>query len=101
MDYCEGCKALEARIAKLEAWMAASPRETIEPAAIYTAQEAADLLRCSVGNIYDVIEIEDLAVIRTGSHRKGFRIKGSDLLAFMEDRTSGGPKPKFVFKHLK
>jgi excisionase family DNA binding protein len=56
---------------------------SIEENAIYTPAEVADLLRCGKTNIYDLISGGHMAVIRVGAGKKGFRVKGADILAFL------------------
>lgn len=63
----------------------------IEPAAIYTAKEAAELFRCGLTNIYKLASDGDLAFIRVGAGTKSFRFQGSDLLSFLDQRRQGGP----------
>ena len=67
---------------------------TIEENAIYTPAEVAGLLRCGKTNIYDLITGGDLAVTRIGAGKKGFRVQGSDIVAFLDARKTGGPKPQ-------
>src|SRR4051812_28152499 len=101
MDYCEGCVALAARVAALEARLAEPPRDVIDPGTLYVAKEAAGLLRCSLANVYDLIESQSIAVVSTGVGKKGFRLRGADILAFLESRKTGGPKPAKFLKNLK
>jgi excisionase family DNA binding protein len=91
---------LMARVDALEA-MLASGSSAIDPDMLYTANEAADRLRCSPANVYALLETGELAVTRTGAGRKGLKVKGSSIIAFLEERTEGGPAPKMRFKHLR
>lgn len=75
--------------------------DEIRPNALYTALEAAELLRCGKTNIYDAWQSGELAVINIGVGKKGKRVKGSHLLEFLDSRTEGGPRPKMAFKRLK
>lgn len=101
--------ALEARIAVLESLLTNSERTTaattatpsIDPDTLFTAQEAAERLRCGKTNVYDLWESGELAVTNTGAGKKGKRVRGSDLIAFLDSRKEGGPQPKSRFKHLK
>lgn len=63
----------------------------IDLEAIYTAKEVAKLFRVGTTSVYKLASDGDLAFIRIGSGRKSFRFKGSDLSAFLNSRTSGGP----------
>jgi excisionase family DNA binding protein len=91
---------LMARVDALEA-MLASGSSAIDPDMLYTANEAADRLRCSPANVYALLDTGELAVTRTGAGRKGLKVKGSSIIAFLEERTEGGPAPKMRFKHLR
>jgi excisionase family DNA binding protein len=97
---CAACAALEARVAELEKRLGMAPTAAIDADALYTAQEAAERLRCGKTNVYDLMESGELAVTRTGAGRKGLRIRGSDLLAFLDARKEGGPRPRMAFKRL-
>ena len=73
----------------------------IEPDAIYTAKEVAEMLRCGLTNVYKLAKDGHLAVIRIGTGTKGFRFRGSDLLAFLDDRKEGGPSPSpSSYRHI-
>ena len=67
---------------------------TIEENAIYTPAEVAELLRCGKTNIYDLINGGDIAVTRIGAGKKGFRLRGADIIDFLNARRTGGPKPQ-------
>ena len=73
---------------------------TIDPNAIYTVSEAADLLRCGLANLYALVGTEALAAIRIGAGNGGIRIRGDDLLTFLASRRVGGPKSKMALKRL-
>lgn len=73
----------------------------IEPNAIYLPDEVADILRCSPANVYALLKSGQLASVKVGSKKSGLRVKGSDIFAFIESRTTGGPKPVGYFKNLK
>lgn len=73
----------------------------IKPAALYKVDEIAVILRCGKTNVYDLLRRGDLASTRIGTGRMGLRVMGSDLLAFLESRKEGGPKPQGTFKFLK
>ena len=88
---------LERRIAALEAIAIKMP---IETDSLYTPAEIAERLRCSKTNVYELIGSGELAFTRIGASKKGFKIKGSDLAAFLESRKEGGPKPRMNFKRL-
>lgn len=73
----------------------------IEPTNIYNAKEVADILRCGLTNVYRLAKSGDLAVIRVGVGVKSFRFKGSDLLTFLDERTTGGPSPSpSSYRHI-
>jgi excisionase family DNA binding protein len=99
--------ALEARVAELETLiregdlLAAVPKLSIENDTLYNVQEVALTLRCGKTNVYDLIESGQLAVTRIGNGRKGMRVRGVDLAAFLDARKEGGPAPKMRFKYLK
>lgn len=73
---------------------------SIEPTAVYTMAQVAELLSCSLTNAYDLVKTGQLARVAVGAGKKGYRVLGSDLLAFLEFRREGGPKPMGTFKHL-
>jgi excisionase family DNA binding protein len=91
---------LERRIAEIEAAVSASAPK-IDPAGIYTIAEVAKLLRCGQTNVYQLASAKQLAVIQLGAGTKGFRVRGSDLLAFLDSRKVGGPEPRQQFRHLR
>jgi hypothetical protein len=94
------------RVSELEDRVAALERlhkvdsSRIDPAALYTPSEVALLLRCSRTNAYDLLMSGELAKRPIGAGKKGFRVLGSDILAFLESRKEGGPSPKGSFKYL-
>lgn len=88
---------LMARVAALEEIVLRLP---INQDRIYTPAQVADWLQCSTTNVYRLIDSGELAYTRIGASKKGFKIKGSDLLAFLESRKVGGPKPRMAFKRL-
>lgn len=73
----------------------------IEENAIYTPAEVAELLRCGKSNVYDLIGSGVLAVTRIGAGKKGFRIRGLDIYAFLDSRKTGGPKPRMAIRNPK
>lgn len=73
----------------------------IDPEIFYRPQEVADILRCSKTNVYDLMRTGLLARTKIGAGKTGFRVRGGDLLDFIEAHTQGGPAPKMTFKHLK
>lgn len=74
---------------------------TVEPNKIYLPSEVADILRCGRTNVYDLMASGELATTSVGAGKKGKRVLGSAILAFLETRTEGGPKPQGSFKFLK
>jgi hypothetical protein len=72
----------------------------IEPKKVYTPNEVAEILRCGRTNVYDHMDSGDLARTPIGAGKKGMRVMGSAILAFLEARTQGGPKPAGTFKYL-
>lgn len=89
---CLRCASLEARVVALEARVGVTPPgRSIDPDALYTVLEAADRLRCGRSNLYDLLETGELAVTRIGAGRMGLRVRGSDLIAFLDARRDGGP----------
>ena len=91
--------ALEDRVAKLEKSSLHVTR--IDPGAIYTVSEAADFLRCAKSNVYDLVSSRLIATVKVGAGNAGFRMVGKDILAFIESRRSGGPKPLITFENLR
>lgn len=94
MTRCEGCLSLEARLEALEARLGRST-SAIEPEAIYSLKAAAARLGIGLSSLYEIVDAGDIAVVRLGS-KKGFRIKGSDLAAFLDSRREGGPRPATI-----
>lgn len=88
---------LEERIASLEAIVRQQP---INPDCLYTTAEVAERLRCGPQNVYNLILKGEIASTRVGAGNAGKRVRGSDLAAFLDERTEGGPSPKGNFKHL-
>jgi hypothetical protein len=74
---------------------------TVEPDYLYLPKEVAGMLRCSVPNVYGLLNRGDLRRTCVGAGKSGIRVQGSDLLAFLESRKTGGPKPMGSFKYLK
>jgi hypothetical protein len=91
---------LEERVAALERILKPSTSR-IEPDVLYTPSEVGDLLGCSRTNAYDLLMSGELAKTCIGAGKKGIRVMGSDILAFLESRKEGGPSPKGSFKYLK
>jgi hypothetical protein len=89
---------LEGQIAALESLVLQRPIEGNE---LYTPAEVAAKLRCSKTNVYDLFNGGDLAVIKVGANNSGLRVKGSDLLSFVESRKEGGPQPKMAIRNPK
>jgi hypothetical protein len=73
----------------------------IEPDRLYLVAEVAGILRCGKTNVYDLLGERALARTTIGAGKRGMRIRGSDLLAFLDARREGGPSPKGAFKYLK
>ena len=74
---------------------------TIEPDRVYLPVEVADILRCGLTNVYRLMSTGAIATITIGAGKRGKRISGRALQAFVEDRTEGGPAPKRTYKYLK
>jgi excisionase family DNA binding protein len=89
---------IEERIARLEHHVGQLP---VDQDSLYTVAEVAERLRCGKTNVYDLVDERALAVIRVGAGKGGLRVRGSDLLAFLDSRKTGGPKPAFEFKNLR
>ncbi len=62
--------------------------ETVLPGRLLTAKQVAELLGCSLGNVYGLLESGQLPRVRIG-RQKGYRIAESDLSIFIEQRKSG------------
>ena len=88
---------LEERIAALEMIVGQRP---VDPEFLYTPPEVATWLRCGKTNVYDLMNRGDLASTRVGAGRAGLRVRGSSLIAFLDERTDGGPSPRGTFKYL-
>jgi len=73
----------------------------IDSEKFYVASEVADILRCSLANVYSLLNREEIRRTSVGAGKSGIRVQGSDLLAFIESRKSGGPKLTAAFKYLK
>src|SRR5262249_50227033 len=73
---------------------------TIDPDKIYIVAEVAAILRCGKSNVYDLLYTGELACIPVGAGRKGRRVMGRDLLAFLDSRREGGPQQPATFKHI-
>lgn len=73
----------------------------IGPDRLYLVAEVADILRCGKTNVYDLLEKGALARTNVGAGHKGLRVRGSDLLAFLDDRREGGPSPRGSFRFLR
>jgi excisionase family DNA binding protein len=85
-------------------WIARTPEGvvmSVDPNKVYLVIEAAEILRCGKTNAYELIASGDLASTKIGAGRKGIRVMGSDILAFLESRREGGPKPQGSLKYLK
>jgi excisionase family DNA binding protein len=91
---------LEGRIAALER-AAEGDSARIEPLRLYDPAEAAALLGCSRANVYNLIQSGELARRAIGAGKKGFKVMGQDLLAFLDARKEGGPRPAGSFKYLR
>jgi hypothetical protein len=89
---------LEERVVALEAMARARP---LEPDYLYVPSEVADYLRCGKANVYNLMSTGALAVTKIGAGSKGLKVKGSDILLFLDDRKEGGPSPKGNYKFLK
>lgn len=72
----------------------------IEPDRLYTPQEVAERLTCGKTNVYDLMTGGELATTRIGAGKRGLRVRGSDITAFLDARTEGGPSPRSTYKHL-
>ncbi len=94
------------RLQELEDRVAALERITkptavrIDPDLIYTATETAAILCCSKTNVYNLMLSGELARTSVGAGKKGLRVRGSDLLHFLDSRREGGPAPRGDFKYL-
>ncbi len=69
---------------------------------LLTVSQVADVLGCSPGNVYALLERGELPFIQTGVS-KGYRISPEDLSEFirMRKRVNGSPPAKFSRPHLK
>jgi hypothetical protein len=67
---------------------------TIDPDRIYVVSEVAKILRCSPANVYNLLSSGALAHIPIGADKKGFRVQGRDVIAFIHSRREGAPGRK-------
>ena len=74
---------------------------TIEPDRVYLPTEVAAILRCGRTNVYALMSSGAIATTTVGVGQKGKRITGRAILAFLADRTEGGPQPQGTFKYLR
>jgi excisionase family DNA binding protein len=99
--------AIEARLAEIEAslregsHLTVAPKPSIENDVLYNVQEVAQALRCGKTNVYDLIESGQLAVTKIGNSKKGMRVRGADLITFLDARKEGGPAPSTKYRFLK
>jgi excisionase family DNA binding protein len=89
---------LEERVAALERQLKGSLH--IEPDVLYSVTEVASFLGCGKSNAYELLLSGELAKTPIGAGRKGLRVRGSDLLHFLDSRREGGPAPQGSFKYL-
>jgi hypothetical protein len=90
---------LEERIAALERLVRGTAR--IEPDVLYTPAQVALLLGCGRANVYNLMQSGQLARTALGAGKTGFRVRGADLLDFLDARREGGPLPRGTFQYLK
>jgi excisionase family DNA binding protein len=71
-----------------------------------TTREVAETLKCSLANVYALIETGKLRAVCVGANGKGYRISETSLAAFLSDNTvekaekpPRASRPKL--KHLK
>jgi excisionase family DNA binding protein len=74
---------------------------SVVPECFYRPKEVAAILNCSQTNVYDLMRSGQLARTKIGAGKTGFRVRGSDLMNFIEQNTEGGPSPKMSFKYLR
>jgi Helix-turn-helix domain len=77
------------------------PDLPIDPEYFYKPQEVAAGLRCSKTDVYDLMKVGKLARLHLGVGKSGFRVRGRDLINFIENNTEGGRPPKMNFKYLR
>ena len=90
---------LEERVAALERLLRGTTR--IEADVLYSVAEATAFLGCGLANTYSLLTSGELAKTPVGAGKKGIKVRGSDLLAFLDARREGGPRPQGSFKFLK
>ncbi len=90
---------LEERIQALEQLLSADVCRIL-PDVLYSVSQTAGFLGCGKSNAYDLMLSGELARTRIGAGSKGLRVRGSDILAFLESRREGGPRPQGTFRHL-
>lgn len=73
----------------------------VDPDQLYKVPDVTAMLSCSPANVYNLLKSGDLATTKIGAGKAGFRVRGSDILAFLDSRREGGPQPQGTFKHLK
>jgi hypothetical protein len=90
---------LEQRLEALERLVSADVCR-IQPDVLYRVGQTAAFLGSGLSNTYDLLLSGELARTRIGAGSKGLRVRGSDILAFLDSRREGGPRPQGAFKFL-
>lgn len=94
----------DSRIAELERRLSvleSKPENHIDPAKIYTVINIGHILQCGKSNVYDLLKSGALASVSVGAGKAGVRVLGSDILAFINSRRTGGPRPNVALKNLR
>lgn len=97
-QYAMSGQTIEERLSALE--VSAVSSLPVNPDKLYKANEVASFLSCSTQNVYDLMTRREIATTRVGANNKGLRVRGAALIAFLDERTDGGPRPTGKFKHL-
>ena len=72
----------------------------IQPDTLYSVSQTAGFLGCASRTFTICCYPGNWRGTPIGSGSKGLRVRGSDILAFLDSRREGGPRPKGTFKHL-
>ena len=59
----------------------------VDPEMSFKPREVADVLNCSLTNVYDLMRSGQVARTKVGPGKKGYRVCGSDLIAFIKEAT--------------
>jgi hypothetical protein len=72
------------------------------PEGLMTASEVKDRLRCSLANVYNLIDMKELACYHVGAGKSGIRVSEKHLQDFLVSRETkkGGDDDLPPLKHI-